>query len=314
MKKSAKPKVVDLFSGCGGMSLGFEKAGFKIVLAVDSWRVAVSTYRENFNHPVMEADVSDPTFLQHVIDAKPDVIIGGPPCQDFSSAGKRDESLGRADLTVQFAKIVTAVRPRFFVMENVQRAKGSRAFASAKELLEKAGYFLSENIIDASKVGVPQSRKRLIVVGGLDEPVTALSVLVQSLANAKTTTVRDYFKGTLGTEFYYRHPRSYKRKAVYSIDEPSPTIRGVNRPIPEGYSFHATDATRDLSLVRPLTTRERALIQTFPGDFLFNGSKTEVEQQIGNAVPVLLAKFVAKCLMTHIRDTPPLITSTQSPL
>ena len=109
------------------------------------------------------------------------------------------------------------------------------------------------------------------------------------------TTVRDWFGDTLNTETYYRHPRSYARRGIFSIDEPSPTIRGVNRPIPTGYPGHPGDAG-PISQTRPLTTRERASIQTFPEDFRFISSKTDTEQMIGNAVPVELAHFIARAI------------------
>ena len=105
----------------------------------------------------------------------------------------------------------------------------------------------------------------------------------------------------MNTEYYYRHPRSYARRGIFSIDEPSATIRGVNRPIPNNYSIHPGDATKDLSKVRVLTTLERARIQTFPKSFNFSGNKTDLEQMIGNAVPVELAKYVAVHLMEYIQ-------------
>jgi DNA (cytosine-5)-methyltransferase 1 len=117
-------------------------------------------------------------------------------------------------------------------------------------------------------------------------------------------TLRDAFKGSLGIEHYYRHPRSYARRAVFSIDEPSPTVRGVNRPVPDGYPGHQGD-TAPAEDVRPLTTRERALVQTFPGEFRWDESKTNVEQMIGNAVPVNLAAYVAGHLGDYLRSTPP---------
>ncbi|MBP0033773.1 MAG: DNA cytosine methyltransferase [Roseofilum sp. Belize BBD 4] len=99
-------KTVDLFAGCGGMSLGFQNAGFNLVAGFDIWRKAIQTYQENFDHPIFEQDLADLDAYKIVRYFQPDMIIGGPPCQDFSSAGKRDESLGRANLTLSFAKPV----------------------------------------------------------------------------------------------------------------------------------------------------------------------------------------------------------------
>ena len=110
-------------------------------------------------------------------------------------------------------------------------------------------------------------------------------------------TVREYMGSILDIEHYYRHPRTYGRRAVFSIDEPSPTVRGVNRPIPRNYRIHPGDTAPISMNVRPLTTIERSYIQTFPRDFVFEGSKTDLEQMIGNAVPVKLAEYVAKSII-----------------
>ena len=106
-------------------------------------------------------------------------------------------------------------------------------------------------------------------------------------------TVRDYFGEDLDFEHYYNPPRSYARRGVFSVDEPAPTIRGVNRPVPPGYESHRGD-TAPISEVRALSSRERARIQTFPDWFEFVGARTNVEQLIGNAVPVNLGAFVAE--------------------
>ncbi len=110
-------------------------------------------------------------------------------------------------------------------------------------------------------------------------------------------TIRDYLGNKLGLEHYYRHPRNYSRRGVFSIDEPSPTVRGVNRPIPSGYAKHSGDPVNvELSQIRPLTTKERSYLQTFPEDFEWIGTKTNLEQMVGNAVPVNLAEFVANAI------------------
>lgn len=92
------------------------------------------------------------------------------------------------------------------------------------------------------------------------------------------------------------------RRGIFSIDEPSPTIRGVNRPIPKTYRQHPGDAALLSKQIRALTTIERSYLQTFPETFIFEGSKTDLEQMIGNAVPVKLAEYVARCLLDYKRD------------
>ena len=168
-------------------------------------------------------------------------------------------------------------------------------------MLRRNGYKICEIILDASKCGVPQRRKRLFAIGDREGSSSYLKKqLMEDMAD-KSMTLRDYFSDSLGLEHYYRHPRSYKRRGVFSIDEPSPTIRGVNRPVPKGYPGHKGDTAVISEKIRPLSTKERSLIQTFPLKFNVEGKKSETEQIIGNAVPVKLAEFVAQRLMNIIR-------------
>lgn len=297
-------KVIDLFSGCGGMSLGFQKAGYEIIHAFDNWQPAINVYSQNFNHHHIEKlDLGDTELsIKTLSQFSSDVIIGGPPCQDFSIAGKRDETLGRADLTSAFAKIVTTISPTYFVMENVDRALKANAYQVAKNIFGSANYGLTEIVLDASFCGVPQKRKRLFLIGEKNGVDDTLQPYLKKNQASKRMTVRDYLGDSLHLEHYYRHPRSYKRRGVFSIDEPSPTIRGVNRPVPANYPGHPGDTTPVRQNVRPLTTKERSLIQTFPDDFIWEGTKTNLETMIGNAVPVNLAKFVANALSDYKRD------------
>ncbi len=295
-------EIVDLFSGCGGLSLGFQNAGFEITYAFDKWAPAVKVYKENFKHPIYDTDLGSREGLELVKKLKPQMIIGGPPCQDFSSAGKRDETLGRADLTISYANIIAQARPEWFVMENVQRITKSHILKDALQIFKKAGYGMSHQVLDASYCGVPQARKRFFLVGHRHSADNFLTPYFYKNQSTKPMTVYDYLGNSLEVEHYYRHPRSYLRRGIFSIYEPSATIRGVNRPIPKNYQKHDGDLVEITENVRPLTTKERSLIQTFPKDFIFNGTKTDLEQIIGNAVPVKLAEFVANCIKEYIND------------
>ncbi|MBQ9471209.1 MAG: DNA cytosine methyltransferase [Bacteroidales bacterium] len=293
-------KVVDLFCGCGGLSLGFERAGMDIVAGFDNWDDALAVYKQNFRHPVFKEDLSDVEAISHKIEQLgPDLIIGGPPCQDFSSAGKRNEDNGRGDLTISYANIVATVRPRWFVMENVARIVKTQKLAEAQRILAAAGYGMTSTVLDASLCGVPQKRKRFVLIGKLYANDNFIyNTLIDSLST-KEMSVADYFGDRLGIKFYYRHPRSYFRRGIFSIHEPSPTIRGVNRPMPKNYKLHPGDPVTSLEGIRPLTTKERSMVQTFPNDFKFEGTKTNVEQMIGNAVPVNLGTFIAQALRRY---------------
>lgn len=296
-------RTIDLFSGCGGMSLGFQNAGFDVVAAFDNWQPAIDVYKENFQHPIFNTDLSNKEIYSFICDFNPDMIIAGPPCQDFSSAGKRNETLGRADLSIAFTDIVTRIQPKWFVMENVDRITKSQTFDRMIEIFKKSRYGLSSSVINASYCGVPQARKRYFLIGQLDGEDDALnSYLTKNQANAPMS-VFDYLGDTLGIEYIYRHPRSYQRRAVFSIHEPSPTIRGVNRPIPKTYKKHSGDLCDIDEKLRPLTTIERSYIQTFPKTFKFKGNKSDSEQMIGNAVPVKLAEYVARCILEYTADS-----------
>lgn len=294
--------AVDLFAGCGGMSLGFEKAGFDVEAAFEFWKPAISVYESNFNHPVIQQDLSDvDASIEKIRPYAPTVIFGGPPCQDFSTAGHQDESRGRAVLSVCYAKIISAIKPEYFVMENVATIRNTKSFLKACQIFEEAGYGLTKKILDASYCGVPQKRKRMFVVGALGaEPDFLLGALESGLAS-KPMSIRDYLGDSLGIEYYFRIPTNYNRRAIFSIDEPSMTIRGVDRPIPKGYKGHPKDPV-PVSDVRILTPKERSYIQTFPKSFEFFGSKSDVNVMIGNAVPVNLARYVGSALMDYIRS------------
>lgn len=291
--------TVDLFVGCGGLSKGFQDAGFKLVAAYDNWDAAIECYKANFDHAIIKQDLS---MVEEAVSSVrlwgPDIIIGGPPCQDFSHAGKREEG-ARADLTVSFAQIIAAIKPKWFVLENVDRITKSGAYAAARKILKCSGYGLTERILDACLCGVPQKRKRFFCIGLLAETDGFLNGIIDASLATRPMTVREYMGDELDVEYYYRHPRNYNRRGIFSIDEPSPTIRGVNRPVPDGYKGHPNDPVPVTPDLRPLTTLERARIQTFPRDFKWIGSKTDVEQMIGNAVPVKMAEFVARAILEY---------------
>lgn len=297
-----KYNVIDLFCGCGGLSLGFQNAGFNIVAAFDYWDVALNIYAKNFSHPVIKRDLSDCENIEDIEKYHPDIIIGGPPCQDYSTAGHRDETRGRAALTISFARIVQKNRPKYFLMENVAIIEKSKTLQVVNKIFKDVGYGLTQLTLDASKCGVPQSRKRYItfgVLGGDDNAGKDIFIHNQSERNM---TLRDYFGDSLGFEYYFRVPTSYKRRGIYSIDEPSMTIRGVDRPVPKGYKGHPADSVPLTPDIRSLTYEERSWIQTFPKDYIWEGSKTNINQAIGNAVPVKLAEYIANCIKEYIYE------------
>ncbi len=290
-------KLVDLFAGCGGMSLGFQNAGFEVIAAYDNWLPAVEVYRKNFQHDVFQRDLLEEEVTEELRRYNADIIIGGPPCQDFSIAGQRNHRGRRANLTILYSEIIAAIMPKWFVMENVYNIERFPVLEKALRNFKNAGYGITKGVFDASLMGVPQMRRRYFAIGRLGEKDEFLRDKLEAGLASDKMTVRDYLGNSLKTEYYYMHPRSYNRRAVFSVDEPSSTIRGVNRPIPDTYQPHPADKTTDLRLVRSLSTRERSLIQTFPKSFVLAGTKSNIEQMIGNAVPVKMAEYIAKRIM-----------------
>lgn len=235
-------RAVELFCGAGGMSRGLIDAGIDVVRAYDAWPVAVENYWENIAPHAEVADLKNLlSIVPEISRLAPDLICGGPPCQDYSLAGRRQEG-ENASLTVAFAIAVTAVRPQWFLMENVIQAAKSEAWAEARAMLQRAGYGLSESSVTASRYGVPQDRKRFFCIGRLGERNGFLQSAVANAASAKPMSLRDFFGSAVGDAVYFP-ARSSARRSVWSSDEPAPTIRERSiRPIPQSFKPHPADA------------------------------------------------------------------------
>lgn len=160
--------VISLFSGGGGLDLGFVEADYNIVWAIDNTINAVETYKQNIGPHIICEDIN---AIDTVMLPKADVVIGGPPCQSFSLAGKRNTEDERGQLVWKYIHIIEAVKPRAFVFENVtgilsaKNAKGDKIVDLLKCAFQDIGYNLSVKIINAADYGVPQRRKRVIIVG-----------------------------------------------------------------------------------------------------------------------------------------------------
>lgn len=172
-KNKTKLNVLDLFSGCGGLSYGFMKQGFKIVAGIDNWGEAIVTFEKN--HPgakgiILDLANFDVKDLDKLFGANIAVVIGGPPCQGFSLSGKRDPSDPRNKLYKSFIKTVSHLKPKAFVLENVPNLLSMKNGTIKEELLNDfraLGYDIKFKILMASDYGAPQNRKRVIFVGML---------------------------------------------------------------------------------------------------------------------------------------------------
>lgn len=167
--------AIDLFCGAGGLSLGLTKAGIKVLLAVDSWNLAVETYARNFSHPVVQGDLgkmAGDAILQMagVTKGSVDLVVGGPPCQGFSIQRIGPDEDSRNSLVLAYGRLVQDIRPRMFIMENVLGLMGKRGSSQLKTLLSEmnaAGYQTAVHVVNAADYGVPQLRKRVVVAGSL---------------------------------------------------------------------------------------------------------------------------------------------------
>ncbi|WP_304270959.1 DNA cytosine methyltransferase [Brevundimonas naejangsanensis] len=160
---------VDLFSGAGGLSLGLKNAGWKPVLSLDHWDDAIATYRHNFNdHPCINADVASVSeadfalYLSHC-----DWVVGGPPCQGFSTVGRRKRDDPRNRLVFEFARTVDILRPENFLIENVIGLKDMKFVGAVESYFAERGYKVSTMVLRSADYGVPQLRHRIFFVGSL---------------------------------------------------------------------------------------------------------------------------------------------------
>lgn len=365
--------AISLFCGAGGCSLGFKQAGFKILLATDIDKVAIETYKLNF--PETETildDINNINFNEimekhGLVSGDLDFLIGGPPCQGFSTAGTRFWDDSRNHLLKSYINALTVLRPKWFMMENVEGLLTSNKGIYVTEVVKaftELGYNVHVEKIYSQEYGIPQRRKRVIVLGnnlGIDfiMPKPTISVTgnifrnsdvtlahaIASLPDAGTTrneivkhldvNMTDDFNTYLKSDVHHltehfhiplkdiqldraitlkpgqtmkdlpehlQH-ESFKKRANRRVADGTPTENRGGAPsgmkrlyLNEPCLTITGAATRELihpEYNRPLTIREAARIQTFPDNFLLCGNSSQKIQQIGNAIPPILAKIIA---------------------
>lgn len=289
-----EPRVMDLFCGAGGLSQGFKEAGYELVLALDNDEEAIKHYNMNVKEVAKKVDLRS---VDIGTLPKVDGILGGPPCQGFSLAGKRNPDDERSSLVFVFTEIVGEIKPKFFVMENVKGLESMNAKKELKKMFKDRGYDSRTLMLEAHDFGAPQWRERMFFIGFRKDLKRNLKKLDEILENFENngTSVKDALD-SFDHDYFYRHPYSYGRRAVYSAEEPYPTVRTVHRPMPDNYEFHDNDATRDATEVRHLTEEELAIIQTFPKNFKWESTKTTRRRLIGNAVPPVFGEAIGKAI------------------
>lgn len=345
MKDTAgKAKAVDLFCGAGGLSLGLEASGFDVTFAADSWAAAVESYNANFDHraqllDLASAKLSEFSELQDEID----LLCGGPPCQGFSiqRIGKDDDH--RNDLIMVFAEAIRDIRPKAFLMENVAGLLGKRGrpyLSRFQKVVGEAGYEIDLDILNAVDFGVPQSRRRVFILGTRRDIGSPLRL--PKSANVPVRSVRDALRGL---------PAPWVGKATSDVDRLHRLIgmselnkRRISM-IPPGGGFEdlpielrvnchrsgsskighrgvygrlspdapsGTITARFDSFTRGrfghpwearnITLREGARLQSFPDEHIFLGTQETVAALIGNAVPPKMAAEVLRAVQSQLQE------------
>ncbi|QDD11011.1 DNA cytosine methyltransferase [Candidatus Methylopumilus planktonicus] len=366
-------KVIDIFAGCGGFSLGFQLANFNSQLAieVDSW--ASETFA--FNHPGVKVITEDirKISIKDLKLPKIDGIIGGPPCQGFSLSGNRDTKDPRNSLFMEFVRFVYELKPKFFVMENVLGLLSMKTKKNifVKDIIEeefnRAGYNLVVKVLNSANYGVPQLRQRVFFIGIRNDLPFIPEDLIPTKTNKENSFVTlwdaisdlpqiDSGCGDDSQSYLTKANNSYQRsmrvksrgifnhiamrhtnrlierfkqisygQSVKDVsDEHSQRKRGAadqisgkvfsqnnmrpypNKPSPTvAASFQSNFIHPYLN--RNFTAREGARIQSFPDTYIFKGKRTTMSweknlsqyQQIGNAVPPLMAKALGKMIVKY---------------
>jgi len=296
--------VLSLFCGVGGLDHGFHiNPLFRVMKSIDNMKHAIDTYELNFPGVATVHDVTSLLDDEYDLGFQPDVIIGGPPCQEFSVAGK--QKIGaRANMTLVYVDIICKYKPRYFVMENVPTIQsiGKVIFDAAIERLQDAGYDIAKRLVYMPDYGVPQLRKRLIVMGVRGGVADELARTLDT-KKAPVSSMRDYMMrkgvdlGLEGKDHVYRHPRNYSRRGVFSVDELYPTVRGVLRKMPPNYTFHEGDTCHERESIINPNCNFVARIQTFPENFVWLPKNNSII--IGNAVPPVFSKVMADVIANH---------------
>lgn len=244
------PTFLDLFSGAGGLSLGLAAAGWKPLLAVDAWDDAVATYRHNFSdHRVFRGDVRDLTgsCLAAELPERPDWVVGGPPCQGFSTVGKRLRHDPRNLLVREFHRIVEELQPDGFVIENVLGLKDMKFEDGVIQWFASLGYAVSFHVVRAADFGVPQLRRRVVFVGhrergyiapptpthGPDEYVTVWDAIGDLPEVGPGETVTRYTRRPR-TEYQHRMRDGSKELQGHTVSNHPPHLVRAISFIPDG--------------------------------------------------------------------------------
>lgn len=356
--KNKQLNCIELFAGSGGLGTGFQKKGFNIISANDVWASAGKTYVAN--HPNVNyivKDISELTGDELLKDTNytkedVDVIIGGPPCQGFSTLGKRFIDDPRNKLFKEYVRIVNEIKPKFFVMENVAgilSMEGGKVLKNILESFDNIGYKVKYQLLNAAEYGVPQQRERTIFIGTrldieLKHPKKTHSLTgekgykkaltlwdaISDLPQDDTKEITEYLVDPLNdfqknirsksNKISNHKPSTHNEKAInmmkyIPVGKSAWDVKDMPKEFMPTSGYGNTYArlnpnepgmtiTRNFACIsssrcihpfanRGLTAREAARIQTYPDNYIFMGSKTDIHLQIGNSVPPILGEKIA---------------------
>ena len=325
-------KLVSLFTGAGGLDLGFEKAGFKVAWANEFDKSIWETFEANFPHTKL--DRRSIVDVQSDEIPETDGIIGGPPCQSWSEAGAgRGINDKRGQLFHDYIRLLKDKKPKFFLAENVSgilHPKHAKALSNIIKEFENARYNVSYKLLNANDFDVPQDRKRLIIIGyrkdlgkkfEFPEPQEYKPVLKDAIWDLRKAKPAKEGNKTNGDKGLWAPNHEYmnggfssiymSRNRVRAWDEPSFTIQagGRHAPIhPQAPKMKFIEQNKRIFIpgqeekYRRLSVRECARIQTFPDDFIFKYENiADGYKMIGNAVPVNFAHHIAKKIMVDLK-------------
>lgn len=316
--------VIDLFCGCGGMSKGLTDAGLNVIAGIDIWDKAVESYNKNYHHKAYCADLTQlpPEKFNELYNKENknvDILVGGPPCQSFSIAGKRDKNDPRNALFMEYVKYLDYFKPKAFIMENVigmlskKTANGENVIDIIMEQLNR-NYNCIINKLYASDFEVPQNRRRTIIIGirkdinilpKEPEPIIKSvqdRIPVKSILIPKEEVDKKYYLSEKALAGIANKKGVNKEKGfgfgaqMLDFDKPSYTIPA--RYWKDGYDALVKYNEKE---IRRLTITELKRIQSFPDNYIIDGSNKDIIMQIGNAVACKFAYYLGKYIINTLQ-------------
>jgi len=315
-----KLNVIDLFCGCGGMTKGLVDAGLNVVAGIDVWDKAIENYNRNFSHGLCrDLTKFPPEELEKILEKNTnnetlniDLIVGGPPCQSFSMAGKRDKDDPRNSLFMEYVKYLNYFKPKAFIMENVIGILSKKTKSDEKIIDIIMGY-LEVNYeciiakLYASDFEVPQNRRRVIIIGirkDLGIRPTEPSLIIKDKKNRipvktvllpKEDVLESYYLSERALEGIRKKKERSEEKGVgfgaQYLDPEKPSYTIPARYWKDGYDALVRYSDTE---IRRLTITELKRIQSFPDEYVLEGSKKDIIMQIGNAVASRFAYHLGK--------------------